>query len=205
MKRRVGIYGGTFDPPHNGHIRAAQAFLRDVHSDALYIMPAAVPSHKQNSAVSKPEIRLALAHAAFDGLDERITVSDYEIMSDGVSYTYKTLMHFAEAEEAELYFLCGNDKFLSMGTWLHPEIIFSLASVVCVMRQKNPEAYSAVADAQKMYKERYGARTLVIEHHLPELSSSQIRQLSVDGGDVSPFIPEAVRLLIDACGLYRGE
>ncbi len=205
MRFRLGIYGGTFDPPHYGHIRAAQSFLREAKLDALYIMPAAIPPHKQTDPGSSPEIRLALTHAAFDGLDARITVSDYEIRSEGVSYTYKTLTHFAGMTDAELFFLCGTDMFLTLDTWRHPEIIFALASVACVMREDDRRADEAVADAIARYEAQYGARTFVVDHTPLELSSSQIRQILADGCDTSPYIPEAVHRIIDAYGLYRGE
>lgn len=205
MGLRLGIYGGTFDPPHNGHIRAALAFLREARLDALYIMPAAIPSHKRMENGNDPSIRFALTHAAFDGLDPRITVSDYEIVSDGISYTYKTLTHFADTTDAELFFLCGTDKFLSLYSWKHPEIIFTRATIACMMRQDDPAAYRAVSEADTEYKKRYGARTLMLSEDPLELSSSQVRQILTDGGDVSSLIPEAVDRMIRLYSLYRGE
>ena len=202
---RLGIFGGTFDPPHNGHVHAAKAFLREAELDALYIMPAASSSHKRMKEGSDPQVRLALAHAAFDGIDPRITVSDYEIDTAGVSYTYKTLSHFAEMPDTELFFLCGTDMFLSMGTWLHPEIIFASATVVCAMRENDPAAQRALTERAFAYKTQYGARTMRIFAAPVELSSSGIRQILKEGGDASASLPERVVSLIDQYSLYRSD
>ncbi len=202
---RIGIYGGTFDPPHNGHLRAAESFLCAAELDVLYIMPASIPPHKRIDTGSDPQLRLALAHAAFDGMDPRIQVSDYEVLRDGVSYTYKTLSHFAETTDAELFFLCGTDMFLSMDTWRFPEKIFALSTVACVMREDDPAQYRAVAEADASYKIRYRARTLMIPHVPLELSSSEIRQILKEGGEVSGLVPDAVAQMIRLRNLYRGD
>ena len=204
-KRRVGIYGGTFAPPHNGHVRAALAFLTEAKLDVLYIMPAAVPPHKQLTAGDDPEIRLAMTHAAFDGLDPRITVSDYEIRKAGVSYTYETLTHFAQMQENDLFLLCGTDMFLTLDTWRCPEIIFRLATAACIMREDGSAAYDAVLEKSRRYADTYGARTLMIPAEPLELSSSIIRQMVREGRDVSSLVPPAVHRILSAQKLYRGE
>ncbi len=205
MPYKLGIYGGTFDPPHNAHVRAARAFVSEIGLDALYIMPAAIPPHKRVSFDDNPAIRLLMTRAAFDGVDPRITVSDYEIRRSDVSYTYKTLTHFSETTDAELYFLCGTDMFLTLYSWRCPEIIFEKAVLVCAMRENDPAAYRAVMEKEKLYIREYGAKIRHIQEPPMELSSSEIRQIVRTGGDVSGLIPPAVCRIMDAHHLYRSD
>ncbi len=202
---RLGIYGGTFDPPHNAHVRAARAFLLECDLDALYIMPAAIPPHKRVSADDDPAVRLSMTHAAFDGVDPRITVSDYEISRADVSFTYKTLTHFSETTDASLFFLCGTDMFLTLDTWMHPEILFEKACIVCAMRENDPAAYRAVLEKEEQYVWQYGARIQQIQEPPMELSSSEIRQIYQNGGEISHLVPPAVCRMMDAHHLYRSD
>ena len=120
-KSKLGIYGGTFNPPHNGHIYAAEKFIEACNLDKLLIMPALIPPHKQVNDDS-PYARLEMTKLAFSNskyYPEKLSVSDYEITSKQISYTYKTLEHFAN-DETELYFLCGTDMFISLGSWKNP-------------------------------------------------------------------------------------
>ncbi len=201
----LGIYGGTFDPPHNGHVRAATAFLERMQLDALYVMPSAIPPHKRITTGSAPEIRLALSHAAFDGISQRLTVSDFEIQSAEVSYTYKTLLHFQQTTDARLFFLCGGDMFCSIDMWRCPEIIFSLATVVCALREDTPQAVRDFETASRRYREKYGANTVLLENVPLELSSSNVRQMMENGEDISPLVPEKVARMIRTHCLYKGE
>lgn len=204
-RQRVGIYGGTFAPPHNAHVRAAIAFLEAARLDVLYIVPAAVPPHKTLTPGDDPALRLAMTHAAFDNVDPRIRVSDYEIESAGVSYTYRTLTHFSEVCGGELFLLCGTDMFLTLDTWRYPEKIFALAAIACMMRQHDPAVYDAVAAKEDEYRRRFGARTLQIPAQPMELSSSLVRQMVQEGKDVSALVPSAVYRIIGMHNLYRSD
>lgn len=200
---RLGIYGGTFAPPHNGHIRAAQTFLRQLDLDELLIIPDAIPPHKKPEPGDCALTRLAMARAAFEGLDPRIAVSDYEICRGGASYTYQTLTHFSETTDSELYFLCGTDMFLSIPTWRFPEILFAKAMMVCALRTDDEEARRAVREAQNYYREHYGARTMLMESEPVPVSSTEIRARLRRGENVSDCVPAAVVRLIEEYGLYR--
>lgn len=202
-RRRIGIFGGTFDPPHMGHVNAAHAFLAEMHLDALLVMPAAIPPHKCGAAGTASEIRLLMTRAAFDGLDPQISVSDFEIRCADVSYTYRTLRHFKVAEDADVYFLTGADKFVSVDSWKCPEIIFDSAVIVCAMRDGDPAVYEDVIAKARLYKERYGARTETLKVSPIEISSSEIRRIYREGGDLSALIPPAVLKIMDTHHLYR--
>ena len=202
-RHRLGIYGGTFAPPHNGHVRAAREFLSQAKLDTLLVMPTAIPPHKQIDPGDDPEIRLVMARAAFDGLDSRITVSDYEIRRGGASYTYQTLTHYSETTDSELFFLCGTDMFLTLDAWRCPEIIFAKATIACVMRESDPASFRAVREKDAAYREAYGARTLFV-HSVPiELSSTDIRARVRAGKSIADCVPKSVARRIAEYGLYK--
>ena len=112
---RLGIYGGTFSPPHMGHVLAAEAFVREIALDRLLIMPTAIPPHKEAHDVPADEHRLALCRLAFEGI-AGAEVSDLELRRGGRSYTYLTLREL-QREDQEIFFLCGTDMLLSLDSW----------------------------------------------------------------------------------------
>lgn len=151
---RTGIFGGTFSPPHRGHIRAAAAFVSEMKLDRLLVIPACIPPHKSIDDPG-PDLRLEMTRAAFSdnaGFSIPVKVSDYEIRKSGVSYTVDTLEHFSDPD-TELFLLCGGDMFESLESWREPERIFSLASVVGIMREDGTE------QEMRKYAERYRKNT----------------------------------------------
>jgi len=202
-KCRLGIYGGTFAPPHIGHVQAARDFLNQARLHKLLIMPAFLPPHKQVDAGDDPALRLKMTEAAFEREDPRIQVSDYEIQRGGTSYTWQTLTHFRETTESELYFLCGTDMFLSLEQWRYPDIIFREAVIACVMRETDPDAYRAVREKETLYKNAYGARTVFIDSTPIRMSSTEIRDAVRRGEDISHCVPGGVLRLIKEHALYQ--
>jgi nicotinate-nucleotide adenylyltransferase len=202
---RLGIYGGTFSPPHAAHVRAALEFLRQASLERLLVMPAYLPPHKRVAADDDPDVRLEMARAAFEGTDPRISVSDYEIRRAGVSYTSDTLTHFAPLCRGRPVFLCGTDMFLTMWSWHRPEIIFSVAEIACVMRVRDPAAFRETVRRAGLYREQFGARILLLEGEPMELSSTEIRARIRRGESVEGMVPDAVRRIIEKRGLYRRE
>ncbi len=200
---RLGIYGGTYAPPHSGHVRAALAFLNAAVLDRLLIIPTAIPPHKRLTANDDPALRLALTHAAFDGTDPRIEVSDYEIRKADVSYTWQTLEYFAALPRTELFFLCGTDMFLTLGEWRCPEVIFALSTVACVLRVSDAEQEAAVRVKEDEYRARFGARLLRVDCDPLPISSTEIRDRVREGKSISGLIPAKVAGMIRAHRLYR--
>ena len=198
---RVGVYGGTFAPPHNGHVAAARAFLSELSLDVLYVIPTCIPPHKRLGEDDDPAVRLALARAAFLPIDRRVTVSDMEIRRTGVSYTADTLTALAAGGD-ELFFLTGTDMFLSMDSWYHPETIFRLATVVCMPRYDDADNLASVKNKAEMYRKTYGARTAILGGDILPLSSTTIRAAAERGENIADFVPPAVLSLIREKGLY---
>lgn len=197
-KERVGIFGGTFNPPHNGHVKAAETFLQQMKLDRLIIIPALIPPHKEyNSTVSSKE-RIDMCNLAFSDIDNA-EISDIEIRRGGKSYTYLTLTELTR-EDRELFFLCGTDMILTMDTWKNPEIIFELASVCFVRRETVSENDSHIQHKCDEYRRDYGARIFEIKADAIDISSSEIRTLDSEFFD---YLPPKVLSYIRDKGLYQ--
>lgn len=195
---RLGIYGGTFSPPHLGHVYAAGEFMRAASLDRLLIMPAGIPPHKRLENGDDPSVRLELCRAAF-GKMEKVEVSDYEAAKGGVSYTADTLEHFA-AHDVELSLLCGTDMFLTLDLWRRPDVIFSLSHVYGIRRAASD---SELEEKAEEYRRRFGASVSVIESMPYEVSSTEVRERLRRGESCEGLLPDAVYRLIDKMGLYR--
>lgn len=201
---KLGIYGGTFSPPHNGHIHAASAFLEQIQPDRLLIMPNNIPPHKENASVCA-SFRLEMTRLAFSLCPEypdRIRVSDYEIQKSGKSYTADTLAHFAQKGD-ELYFLCGTDMFLTLFDWYRPDLICRYATIVLMRREQDRRLDEQIIKTDRGLKEKFGARTTQIHLAPIEVSSSMVRERLRCGQDVSDLISAPVLEYIREHNLYE--
>ena len=198
MKKRVGIFGGTFNPPHIGHVEAGKAFVEKAYLDRLIIMPAFIPPHKEYASIATCEERLEMCKLAFKDVD-KATVSDLEMSRGGKSYTYLTLQELS-SDEVELYFLCGTDMIISMDTWKNPDIIFSLANI-CFIRRESDDLNTKLIDQKcKFYNDKFGARVMPIDADVIEISSSEIRSSDIE---TSSYLSDDVKKYISLKGLYK--
>lgn len=199
-KIRIGIFGGTFNPPHIGHIKAAEAFQRTVMPDRLLIMPDFLPPHKDSSEVASAEDRKQMCNLAFSHI-KNSEISDYEIKKGGKSYTSVTLKSFYE-DGRELYFLCGTDMFLTLESWFDFETIFKLAVICCVRRENDPLNDTKLEQAKKEYTEKYAAKIIDIPISVTEVSSTEIRE-EIRKTSECKMLPESIIEYINEKGLYR--
>ena len=200
-KSRIGIYGGTFSPPHLGHVRAAEVFLKAVELDKLLIIPDFLPPHKQLDGNVTAEDRLQMCKKAFEHI-ERAQISDMEIKRGGKSYTALTLQELSSAD-SELYFLCGTDMFLTLDQWYKPEIIFDLANICYVRRENAYENEELIKIKTEQYIKKFGARIIDIESNVTEISSTELRAaLNKKSPAASSFLPEKVYEYILKKGIY---
>lgn len=197
--RIIGLYGGTFAPPHAGHVHAARAFSRHIRPDIFYIMPAFVPPHKQLDPADSPLDRLEMARLAFGDIPKAV-VSDYEIKEGGRSYTVNTLRHLRS--EGEIYMLVGTDMFLSLPQWREPEEIFRLAHVVLMRRESDPRETDLIELAMRRYESEYSARVSVIGEQALELSSTELREKLCRGEGIEGLVCPDVEAYIRRKGLY---
>ena len=197
---RVGIYGGTFAPIHNGHVRAAKAFMEQMKLDYLFIIPAHMPPHKQIDESDDPIYRLRMCELAFEGVDG-IVISDCEILRGGKSYTYDTLKEL-QRENTRLFLLCGTDMVLTFDTWYRFEDIFKMCYPVYVRRENDPLIGNRIVSKITEYYQKYGVMFRKISTDPVELSSTDIRAAVRSGEDISRLVPQKVAQFIRENGLY---
>lgn len=197
---RIGVYGGTFAPPHMGHVQAAELFLRQMQLDLLYIIPAAIPPHKQIDAADDPARRLAMCRLAFAGM-RGVLVSDMEIARGGKSYTVDTLRALS-APDRRLFLLMGTDMMLTLDEWREPAEIFALSYPVYMRRETDPENDLRIVEKNRLYLEKYGKIVRRLPGEVLELSSTDIRALAARGEPISGLVPPAVEAYIRENRLY---
>ena len=197
---RIGIYGGTFSPPHNGHIAAAKAFMEQMWLDILYVIPASTPPHKQMTCAISPEDRLNMCRLAFSEM-EGVYVSDMEIQRGGKSYTVDTLRELT-GEDRRLFLLLGTDMMLSLGEWYRPDEIFRLSYPVYIRREKDAILDQRIIQTIADYNEKYGkvVRRIVTEPLV--ISSSEIRRRFEARESVEGLLPPSVEKYIRDKHLY---
>ncbi len=200
MSEVIAIFGGTFSPPHLGHVRAAEAFATHVAPNKLLIIPTYVPPHKEYHHTVSCEDRLEMCRIAFSHIPN-VEISDMEIARGGKSYTADTLELLASPNR-ELAFLCGTDMMLTLDRWYDPDRIFRLCSLYCIRREGSPELERQIEEANQRYFERFGKRVIMIDAPWLEVSSSEIREC-LSQGNGHHLLPKAVEEFIIERGLYQ--
>lgn len=200
---RVGIYGGTFAPVHNGHVAAAKAFMEQMKLDYLFIIPTYLPPHKQIERSDDPMFRLKMCELAFEGVDG-IVISDAEIRRGGKSYTYDTLKEL-QRENTRLFLLCGTDMVLTFDQWYRFEDILNMCYPVYVRRENDALLGNRVVAKITEYYQKYGVMFRRIVTDPIPLSSTEIRRAVKEGRDISSMVPAGVEKFIREHGLYTDE
>ena len=202
---KIGIYGGTFNPPHLGHLAAARAAIAALDLDRLMLVPAAIPPHKElPEGTPPPADRLAMAGKLADALllPKVAEVDSLEMDRPGPSYTADTveLIHSREPE-AQLWLLVGSDMFLTLHTWKEPERILKYVSVCAFHRTQEDEAARFAAQKARLERD-YGARVQLIPvPGLVEISSTRLREL-LARGEGREYLHPSVYGYILLHGLY---
>lgn len=199
-KFRVGIYGGTFAPVHNGHVESARAFMKQMKLDYLYIIPTYIPPHKEIDFADSPEHRLRMCELAFAGTDG-IIVSDMEIRRGGKSYTYDTLRELS-GEDKKLFLLCGTDMVLTFDTWFRYEDILKMCYPCYVRREKDKIIENRIIEKITEYYNKHGVMFRRILTDPIEISSTEIREAVSRGEDISKIVPCEVEEYIREMQLY---
>ena len=199
-KFRVGIYGGTFAPIHNGHVESALAFMKQMKLDYLYVIPTYLPPHKEIDFADSPEHRLRMCELAFEGIDG-IIVSDIEIRRGGRSYTYDTLCELS-GEDKKLFLLCGTDMVLTFDTWYRYEDILKMCYPSYVRRERDKIIENRIIEKITEYYNKHGVMFRRILTDPIEISSTEIREALAQGEDMSSVLPESVVRYIKEHGLY---
>ena len=190
---KIGIYGGTFDPPHNGHIAAAQAAMDQLGLDRLLLIPTFQPPHKtlpEGAPSARQRYDMTVLAAA--SLGKKAEVLDIELRRGGPSYSWETLcMMKKQFPEDELWLLMGSDMFLTLQEWREPRRVMAMAHIGAFSRVQGGE--KAEFARQKAFLEReFGAAVTIIPNpQVVELSSTEVRQALAAGGG-EDLLPPAV-------------
>jgi nicotinate-nucleotide adenylyltransferase len=199
---RIGIFGGAFNPVHNGHLHLIDELsrlpmypsLKPI--DKMLIIPTANPPHRTGAEFACGEDRINMLSLALD--NPKAEVSDIEFKLSGKSYTYNTLKALKKLySDDELYLFMGSDQLLSFKSWYKYEKILGLAQVVGFSRsgEDNEAIRQFLIDNEEL-----GIQAIVASPY--EMSSTKIRETVKNGGDISGFVPQAVADYIKEHGLY---
>lgn len=188
---RIGVFGGTFDPPHIGHLIVAG----DVHArlglDRVLFVPSAVPPHKIARVRASADLRARMVRAATGG-DPRFEVDELELRRDGPSYTVDTLRELRDRfRGAELFFLIGMDALRDFPTWRAPDEILRMAQLAVLARAGDEELPEV------------GSGTVLVPVTRIDLSATEIRRRIAAGESIRHLVSEPVREIIAREGLYR--
>ena len=188
---RLGILGGTFDPPHLGHLLAAIDAAERLSLDRLILVPAAQQPLKVGAVRASAADRLAMTRLLVEG-DGRFEVDAMEIERSGLSYTVDTLAAYADRyPSAERFFLAGEDVLRTFEQWREPELVLKLATLVVLTRGDRGDEGRIPDGAVRVPTRRI------------DISSTEVRARAAEGRPLRGFVPESVAAYIAAHGLYR--
>lgn len=197
--RKVGLFGGTFDPPHIGHVKILEEAKERLGLDRLILIPAGDPPHKTSQSVTDKRHRLRMAELAFASLPD-CKISEYEINKHAPSYSVDLLKHFRrELPDCELYFIIGADSFAALPTWWHYRELLSLCRMIVVSRPDTEKAKLL----QKFHGDESPPRVFFLNRLQMDVSSTKIRTLLAEHKDVSAWLPENVLQYIRRNHLYE--
>ncbi len=197
---RIGLFGGSFNPIHNGHLHLIESARQELQLDRVILVPAGISPFKQSSQADVPSgaERCAMCRLAVASLPY-CTVDDCEIRREGVSYTVDTVGYFRQQyPDAELILLVGSDMFLSFHRWWRYQAILQEVALAVVSRETADEAALA---AQQQFLLQYGKIFLCHTPAYP-ISSTKIREIRKKGGNFSCYLPEKVVEYIVSHMLY---
>jgi nicotinate-nucleotide adenylyltransferase len=185
---RLGLFGGTFDPPHIGHLVVAQDVVERLVLDELLFIPAGSPPHKTGKIISPAPLRVEMVRALTSG-SEVFRVSEVEVSREGPSYSVDTLRYFRDLHpDAEIFFILGADQAAAFDTWQSPGEVASLATLV-VMAREGLEAPSGMFTSVPVTR--------------VDISATDIRDRVREGRTIQYLVPDSVRHIIENNRLYR--
>lgn len=190
---RIGVFGGSFDPPHNGHVGIAEDAARELRLDRVILVPSAIPPHKVGRLLSLPEDRLEMCRLAV--ADKPLFgVSDVEIRREGVSFTVDTLAGLKrEFPLCRFFLLIGMDNFLEFHLWRDPGGILELATVAVMERPGYADEHDRASDPAGIVR---------VEVRQIDISSTRIREMVKRGEPIRGLVPAPVERYIKRHDLY---
>ena len=199
--QRLGIFGGTFNPPHKGHIYIASEAMKGANLDKVLFIPCGNPPHKVVEGDALPQHRFEMTRLAIRDFP-RFEITDLETRSADLSYTAKTLEKLvAVYPTTKLCFILGGDSLRDMEKWYKPDKIFKLAEIVALKR--GGIADEIFDESAKFYRQKYGAEITSVDVNPVKISSSEIRRKITSGEAVQGIVDKAVLDYIRKFKIYR--
>ena len=193
---RIGIFGGTFDPPHNGHLALARACIKGLALDELLFVPAAQNPLKSSSPRASADDRLTMLGLLVAG-EPSMGVVDLEIQKGGPSYSVDTVGDLQMVQPADYWFLMGADALKGLGEWKNPQKLLRLCRLGVVLRPSQADA-----DVVSRFDEAYRSRIDLVRMPPVDVSSTEIRNRLDRGQTITPYVPQAVLAYIEEKELY---
>jgi nicotinate-nucleotide adenylyltransferase len=189
---KVGIFGGTFDPIHHGHLITAQSVREIRDLDKIIFIPSFISPHKADVNSANPEHRMNMLKLAVEEVDF-FEVSDYEIIKEGISYTIDTLKEFKKKYD-ELEFIIGYDNIFKFHTWKNPDEIMKTTKILVLKRKSS---------LPPPHEDKYVKSALFVETRGIEISATDIREKVKQGMPIHYLVPEKVKEYIYSFNLYK--
>jgi nicotinate-nucleotide adenylyltransferase len=203
---RIGLFGGSFNPVHVGHLIASRAVAEQLRLDAIYLIPAALPPHRMPKNLAPAEHRLEMLRLAVQG-EPLFEVSDYEIRRPGPSYTILTVEEFRRrlGEAAELFWILGADSLAELANWYEATRLVELCRVVTAARPgwDQPDLSGLVQRFSPVQVEHIKAGVLLTPRI--DISASEIRRRVAEGLSIRYLVPQMVADYIARNNLYRSK
>lgn len=206
---RIGLFGGTFDPIHQGHLSMAKAFADELELQQVVFIPAGEPYHKDQKTRTSAEHRLNMVEAAI-AVDERFAASDIDIVRKGATYTVDTLQILRQYfPQDELWWLMGMDSLLQMHTWHRYTDIFKLTNIAVSARngekiqQVAPKMHQLLGDALNAPRSSSVGQLRLLQWQPEDVSSTQIRDAIGHHQAIDAWVGQPVQNYIRTHGLYR--
>ena len=197
---RIGIFGGTFNPVHNGHINLLNKVCESISLDKIYVFPTFIPPHKIAVDLASGEDRLAMCRLAFED-NLIVQISDFELKQEGKSYTINTLIHLKSIyPDDELFLIMGSDMLLTIEEWKSYKEIFKLCTIVGATR--NTEDSKRIISYSNVIK-NMGGKVIIIPVNPYVISSTDIRSMIAQGLDYTCYLPQKVVKYIRYRKLYQ--
>ncbi|MBQ9229128.1 MAG: nicotinate (nicotinamide) nucleotide adenylyltransferase [Eubacterium sp.] len=195
---KTGIFGGAFNPFHNGHLHLMLCYLDALQLDRILLIPTSVPPHKTGAYLASGQDRLAMLSLVAKEYPQ-LTVSDMELRRSGKSYTYDTVCALREQyPEDDFYLIIGSDQFFSFRSWYKATALLQLVTVCTAAR--NQGEYDRLTAFRRQYDDM--VRCVVSDFEVLPLSSTEIRNKIKNGEAVTDCVPPAVANYIKEHGLY---
>ncbi len=201
---KIGILGGTFNPPHLGHLYMAEQILAEFSLDKAVLLPSGQPPHKPGRIIADKNTRYEMCGLLCHG-KEKIEVWDMELLRDKMTYTVDTMTELSKSyAQNELYYMVGSDTLFLLESWRDFPEVAKRTCFICLPRPDEDEIkLAAIKEKAREIEEKYQTKIFISKYTGPDISSSMIREKLKQGEDISGLVPENLKQYMQENHLYE--